>query len=115
MGYRATVDFATKGMAAAEAFNKISRTLKYPLAIDPDIQQAIGADDPVRDELQGLSAGTALAALARPVGATLRPRETASGSLEYTLTKSKAAPRHGRSAGRPIRPREKSSRNCWNR
>jgi hypothetical protein len=89
-GLAGTVDFATKGMAAAAAFDKIGRTLKYPLAIDSDIQQAIGADDPVRDELQGLSAGTALAALARPVGAVLRPRETASGSLEYTLTKGKA-------------------------
>ena len=78
-------------MAAAEAFAKIGRTLKYPLSIDANIQQAIGADDPVRDELQGLSAGTARwRALARPVGAVLRPRETASGSLEYTLTKSKA-------------------------
>ena len=68
-GLSGTVDFATKGMAAAAAFDKIGRTLRYPLAIDPDIQQAIAADDPVRDELQGLSAGTALAALARPVGA----------------------------------------------
>lgn len=89
-GLTATVDFPTKGVPAAVVFDKIGRTLKLPLAIDPDIQQAIVADDPVRDELQGLSAGTALAALARPVGAVLRPRETASGALEYTLTKGKA-------------------------
>ncbi|HEX4000405.1 MAG TPA: hypothetical protein VHX65_17775 [Pirellulales bacterium] len=86
-GLTATVDLATKGVAASEAFDKIGKTLKYPLSIDADIQQAIAADDPVRDELQGLSAGTALAALARPLGAVLRPRETAGGSLEYTLTK----------------------------
>ena len=89
-GLAAAVDFSTKGVPAAEALEKIGRTLKFPLVIDPDIQQAIAADDPVRDELQGISAGTALAALARPVGAVLRPHETASGTLEYTLTKSKA-------------------------
>jgi hypothetical protein len=89
-GLAATVDFATKGMPAAEAVDKIGKILKLPLAIDADIQQAIATDDPVRDELQGLSAGTALAALARPIGAALRPRESAGGVLEYTLTKSKA-------------------------
>lgn len=89
-GLSAAVDFTTKGMPAAEALAKIGQLLKSPLTVDADIQQAIATDDPVRDELQGISAGTALAALCRPVGAVLRPRESSNGGLEYTLSRGKA-------------------------
>lgn len=89
-GLSAAVDFPTKGMTAADALTKIGAKLKYPLVIDPEIQRAIAADDPVRDELQGITAGTAIAALVRPVGAVLRPREASAGGLEYTITRAKA-------------------------
>ena len=61
-------------MATADALAKIGEKLKYPMIVDPEIQRAIAADDPVRDELQGITAGTAFA-LVRPVGAVLRPRK----------------------------------------
>jgi hypothetical protein len=89
-GLKATLDFATKGASAEDVLAKVGAILKYPLTVDTEIQQAIAADGVVRDELQGLSAGTALAALVRPVGGVLRPREAAAGSIDYLITKGRS-------------------------
>jgi hypothetical protein len=84
------VSFSTKKTPPTETVAKIAAGLKFPLTIDADVQQALAADDPVRDELEGIASGTALAAIARPAGAVLRPRQEASGALSYMLVK--AAP-----------------------
>lgn len=68
------VAFATKGLPASQAIDQIRAGLKVKLTIDPAMQRALAADDPVRDELQGVASGTALAAIARPAGGVLVPR-----------------------------------------
>jgi hypothetical protein len=85
-----TVSFSTKGMRPEQAIEKIRANLKTTLSIDRGIEKAIAADDPVRDEFIGLSAGTALAAIARPAGGVLVPRVGAKG-VELTI----AAPQPG--------------------
>src|SRR5262249_7158866 len=70
----APVGFATKGMRPEKAIEQIRAGLTLPLQIDPTISQALAGDDPVRDELEGVSLGTALAAIARPAGAVLLPK-----------------------------------------
>ena len=82
-----TVGFATKGMPPADAIAKIGTTLRIPIVIEAELQQALTTEEPVRDELQDLSCGTALAAILRPAGAALRPRQAAGGQLEYGLAK----------------------------
>jgi hypothetical protein len=82
------IDFSTKGMPAVQAIEKIRGKLKTKLAIEDDVEKAIAADDPVRDELNGLSCGTALAAIARPAGAILQPRKPSGGDVECALVKS---------------------------
>ena len=74
-----TVAFSTKGLHPEQAIEKIRTQLKTPLTIDRAIEKAIAADDPVRDEFVGLSAGTALAAIARPAGGVVVPRTGAKG------------------------------------
>jgi hypothetical protein len=83
------VGFSTKGLPPAETLHKIGRTLKVPLAIEADVQQALAADDPVRDELIGLSSGTAMAAILRPAGAALVPSKPAGRGLQLRLTSAK--------------------------
>jgi hypothetical protein len=78
------VSFPTKGLRPERVIEKISASLKTPLTIEPDLQKALAADDPVRDELSGFSAGTALAAIARPAGGVLTPRAGAKG-LELVI------------------------------
>ncbi len=81
------IGFSTKKVPAPEAVEKIGRVLKLRLVVEPDVQQALAGDDPVRDELSELSCGTALAAIARPAGALLRPETTADGTVRYVLAK----------------------------
>ncbi len=83
------VGFATKGMAPQKAIEQIRNQLKLPLMIDPAVDNALLADDPVRDELQDLTAGTALAAIARPAGAILTPQLSA-GKIELRMLPAKA-------------------------
>ena len=79
MDLSSTVAFSTKGLRPEQAIEKIHAQLKTPLMIDRAIEKAIAADDPVRDEFLGLSAGTALAAIARPAGGVVVPRTGAKG------------------------------------
>jgi hypothetical protein len=77
------VAIETKGQRPEKVIQQLTSKLPLTLAIDPAIQKAIAADDPVRDELKGVATGTALAALARPAGAVLLPHAGAQGvSLE---------------------------------
>ncbi|HEY2761886.1 MAG TPA: hypothetical protein VGI75_14115 [Pirellulales bacterium] len=73
------VSFNTKDMRPEKAVQQIEAALTMPFTIDPTIEAAIAADDPVRDELKGVAAGTALAAIARPAGGVLAPRANDKG------------------------------------
>ena len=84
----APVRFATKGVAAAKAAEQIRAGLKVKFTLDPAIEKALAADDPVRDELEGVASGTALVAIARPVSGVLVPR-LVDGNLELQLTTAK--------------------------
>jgi hypothetical protein len=89
-GLAQPIGFQTKGMAAPDAIEKIRGQLKYKLTIADAAAKSLAADDPVRDELRSLSAGTALAAIARPAGAILQPKKSADGEIEYVLVKASA-------------------------
>jgi hypothetical protein len=68
------IGFATKGQRPETIWEQIKSTLPVPLTVDPIIAKEMLADEPVRDELQGLATGTVLAAIARPAGGVLVPR-----------------------------------------
>jgi hypothetical protein len=82
------VGVATKGVPGSKAIEQIRGKLKLQLTIDPTIEQSLAADDPVRDELQEVSLGTAIATIARPAGAVLVPR-AAGGKIELRLIPAK--------------------------
>ncbi len=56
---------------------RLARQLAYPLQTTPAVRAALREAGPAEDEWQGLSCGTALAALLRPAGLVLRPQEEA--------------------------------------
>ena len=64
--------------------------LKLKTTVHDDAKRALAEDDPVRDELRGLSSGTALAAVLRPAGAVLRPTKPEGGELGYRIEPSDA-------------------------
>ena len=78
------VTFETKGLSADEAVGQIGRGLRGSLSITPAAGRALRGDDKVRDELKGVSSGTALAAILRPAGCYFRP-DASNGSIRYVI------------------------------
>jgi len=67
------VNFSTRGVTNAEAVARIARGLQLEVTLDPTARAALASSDKVADELQGLSAGTSLAIILRPLGLVLVP------------------------------------------
>lgn len=87
---RTPVDFSTIELSTPEAVSRIRQKLPIPLVMEPGTEAALRAAGKVRDELNGLSAGTALAALARPAGLALAPRKDRQGGVELVIRKAAA-------------------------
>ena len=71
------VNFSTRGLTNAEAVARIARGLQLELTLDPTARAAMASPEKVADELQGLSAGTSLAIILRPLGLVLVPNRPA--------------------------------------
>lgn len=89
----APVNFSTLGKQPREVARQIAQRLTLKFTTDPAGQRALAADEPVLDELQGLSSGTALAAVLRPVGLVLVP-EKSGGDLRLRIADGRTAPEH---------------------
>lgn len=80
--------FSTAGMTPAAVVERIRARIKAPLEIAKGHQEALEAEK-VAEDLSDLSCGTALAAVLRPAGFCLVPRETDDGKLRYDIVRSK--------------------------
>jgi hypothetical protein len=78
------VKFSTAGKSPREVAKGIADGLSLKFVTDPAGQRALAAMDPVADELAGLSSGTALAAVLRPLGLALVP-ERAGAELRLRI------------------------------
>ena len=87
-GLSGKVGFATKGMPPRQLVEKLTGALTLKLSVDPSAIRALEACDPVADELQGLSQGTALAAAIRPAGLALVPVKEG-GQVQLRITDSR--------------------------
>jgi len=87
------VRFSTKGQAPRDVAKKIADSLSLKFITDTISQRALGSPDPVADELQGLSAGTAIAAVLRPLGLVMVP-EKADGKLRLRIADSRGVKEH---------------------
>ena len=99
----APVDFSTVGAARRAAVERIAGKLSIPLRFDENISQAAG-DEKVEDELNELSAGTALACLLRGAGLVLVP-QAMNKEIRYSVVKAQPSVKESWPAGRrPERP-----------
>ncbi|NLE37932.1 MAG: hypothetical protein GX621_07895, partial [Pirellulaceae bacterium] len=78
------IDFSTKGLPREEAARKILDGLRLPVELDPKLLPR-DEDDRVADELRGLSRGTGLACVLRPLGLVLVPRSTPAKGPGYRI------------------------------
>ena len=86
------VIFSTKGQRSYDAMKRISGTLSLSFTADRDAMNKMVGGNPIRDELQGLSAGTALAAILRPLGLVLVPQKQADGQMKLLITDVRRSP-----------------------
>ena len=82
----------TRGQPTTSILEGIQSQVPYSLSIVPAAQSAIATAAPVRDELEGVSAGTALAALLRPLGLAFMPVRGASGEVILRIDRASQLP-----------------------
>ena len=80
------VTFSTKGQPSYEVLKRIAGGLSLSFLADAEARQMMLAPEGVADELQGLSAGTALVAVLRPLGLVMAPQKQADGSIKLWIT-----------------------------
>lgn len=80
------VTFSTRDQRSFDVLKRISGTLKFSFLADGPARQAMMGDDPVLDELQGLSAGTAIASILRPLGLVMAPQTQPGGQVRLWIT-----------------------------
>lgn len=88
---RVPVPFSTKGQASFDVLKRISAGLSLSFLAAAEARQVMQGPELVADELQGLSAGTALAAVLRPLGLVMLPQQQADGTIKLWITDVKSA------------------------
>jgi hypothetical protein len=75
----------TKSVPASDVLSEIQAQLAHPIRILSADEAALRQSDAAGDELEGLTCGTALAALVRPAGLAFAPARAPNGTLEYRV------------------------------
>lgn len=70
----APITFETKGRRPAEVARAIRDLVTIDMPGSPGVREAFAQEGTVLDDLRGISAGTALAAVCRPLGVAITPR-----------------------------------------
>jgi hypothetical protein len=77
--------FETKDRRAGDVARQIVRDLAIGVEVTPEASRAFRRNEMALDELKGLSAGTALAALLRPLGLVMAPRKSPAGDVRLLI------------------------------
>jgi hypothetical protein len=78
--------FNTRGEKSSDVLRRIAGGLTLPLAADEAARPVLASDEVVADELQGLSAGTAMVVVLRPLGLILVPQKQPGGEARLWIT-----------------------------
>ncbi len=88
-GLNVPVNFSTKGLRSKDVVRKIRSSVRTTIEIPAPAVAAFADDPEVLDELQGVAAGTAIAAAIRPLGLVLIP-DASSSTVKLVMAKSSA-------------------------
>lgn len=83
---RAPVAFSTQGQPSYDVLKRIAGSLNLSFLAETEARQMMAGPEKVADELQGLSAGTVLAAILRPLGLVMAPQKQADGAIKLWIT-----------------------------
>lgn len=85
------ISFSTQNRPCYKNAVKIAQGLTLKFEVDPVAKRMLESDEVFGDELQGLSSGTALAAVIRPLGLVLVPRREQGQELRLHIVRSRDA------------------------
>lgn len=85
------VSVSTRGANAGQVFSKIANNLNSNFTLDTAAKRALAGDETIAEELHGLSSGTVLAAIIRPLGLVLQPQRPQGGTVEIRVVKTESA------------------------
>ena len=80
------INFETKGQRAGDVARKIVQSLAIETHVTAGARRAFASNESLFDELNGLSAGTALAATIRPLGLVLSPEKPRGGKVRLVIS-----------------------------
>lgn len=83
------VDFATKGQRAGDMARQMVKSTEMPFEVTAEAKAAFARNETVEDELQGLTCGTALAAVLRPLGLVFAPRRNGPKTLQLVIAETR--------------------------
>lgn len=86
-----TVEFSTKGKNAGDVIGKLVTQTGLKIVLDRTARAAVNSEEMVAEELKGISIGTALAAIVRPLGVVVQPKREQGKSLEIHLIDSRSS------------------------
>lgn len=90
----AKVRFSTADMRPREAIEKIADRVPWKLQIDKAADRALDTPETIKEDYIGLSSGTAMAAILRPLGLVLTLDRTERGEPYLRIADSRAAKEH---------------------
>jgi hypothetical protein len=79
------IEFETKGQPPRAVIDRLQTRFQLKFTVEPQAERILRAAPPVADELNSLSAGTALAILLRPSGLELRPEKPRGQAVTYRI------------------------------
>jgi len=85
---------STRGRQASRIIRSIQQQISVPVEIAPAARNAMATDYEIDDELAGLSCGTVLAAVTRPLGLVVNPERPRGGAVKLTITRYDQAEEH---------------------
>ncbi|MFK7769365.1 MAG: hypothetical protein AB8B55_19235 [Mariniblastus sp.] len=92
--FSAPVEFSTTGQKVSDVFAKIVAASGLDFTMGNAARAAINGRETVAEELLGVSMGTALATIVRPLGMVVEPRREQGKSTEILIVDSRASKEH---------------------
>jgi len=85
------VEFKTAGQKSGDVIKRIARQTGLSFEFDAAARAAMGGEEKVVDEVNGITAGTALATILRPLGLVLEPQRSQGQKLMMRVIDSRAS------------------------
>ena len=84
------VRFATEALPLGQLLEQAQRRIELPIVVEPAARAALAQAGECRDELQGVSLGTAMAVALGAEGLVLLPNKVRGGELQLVITRPRA-------------------------